>query len=264
MRARSNDLLHKQDKIDIHTRAFAKRICITGRYTRAKKVGASTGFSFTGADFCVIFGLPGKNTSVARENRIIIVRQITDRPKRKRVMDEVVHSLEQSIARDQEILLQLRTYFDELLVEVREHQESLGPFRMELKFLEQIEGGEDLYYHAMMKLKVATEYYGRIISYSQYFQDNFSKLLYFIKRVYLQVSMARSQVKFQYDALNDPEVMEKFSENIKLLVQLVKSASERITQLQSYYAISLELMTQAKAIRKNIGDRLAAMRPETA
>lgn len=179
-------------------------------------------------------------------------------------MEEVVHSLEQTIGRDQEILLQLRRYFDELLVEVKEGQETLGPFRMELKFLEQIEGGEDLHYHATVKLKVVGEYYIRIMGYAQYFQDSFSKLLYYIKRVYLQVAMARSQVKFQYDAMNDPEVMEKFSENIKLLVQLVKTASERITQLQSYYAISIELMTQARSIRKNINDRMIAMKPETA
>ena len=179
-------------------------------------------------------------------------------------MEEVVYSLEKTIGRDQEILLELRNYFDELLLEVREHQESLGAFRMELKFLEQLEGGEDVHYYVMMKLKVAAEYYARILAYTQYFQDNFSKLLYFIKRVYLQVSMARSQVKFQYDALTDPDVMEKFSENIKLLVQLVKTASERITHLQSHYAISLELMTQAKSIRNNISKRISALRPETA
>ncbi len=179
-------------------------------------------------------------------------------------MEEVVHSLEQTITRDQEVLMQLRSYFDELAIEVKEHQDGLGAFRMELKFLEQTPGAEELYYHSLMKLKVATEYYARIMSYYQYFHDSFSKLMYFIKRVYLQVSMSRSQVKFQHDALNDPEVMEKFSENIKLLVQLVKTASEHITQIQGYYAISLELMTQAKAIRKNISERLSAMKSETA
>lgn len=179
-------------------------------------------------------------------------------------MEDMVHSLEQTIARDQEILLQLRTHFDDLLLEVKEQQESLGAFRMELKFLEQVPGGEELYYHAMTKLKVVTEYYARIMINVQHFHDSFPKLLYYIKRVHIQVSMARSQVKFQYDALNDPEVMEKFSENIKLLVQLVKTASERITQFQSYYTISYELMTQTKSIRKNISERVTALKPETA
>lgn len=179
-------------------------------------------------------------------------------------MEEIVYSLERTIMRDQEILLQLRSHFDELITETREQQESLGPFRMELKMIEQVPGGEELYYHSNMKLKVVTEYYARITTYMEYFHDSFAKLMYFIKRVYLQVAMARSQVKFQYDALSDPEVMEKFSENIKLLVQLVKTASEQITQLQSYYTISMELMTQTKSIRQNIVDRVKAMRPETA
>lgn len=179
-------------------------------------------------------------------------------------MDDIVYSLESTITKDEDVLLQMRQHFDALVNDLKQAQEEMNPFRMELRKLEKRPEADELFHFAHMKLKVITEYFGRIYTYAQYFDEHFPKLLYFIKRVHIQVAMAHSQVKFQYDALGDPEVMEKFSENIKLLVQLVKTASERVTQFQSYYSISYELLTQAKAIRSNINERIAALGPEAA
>lgn len=179
-------------------------------------------------------------------------------------MDDLVYSLESTITKDEDVLLQMRQHFDMLLNDLKEEQETMNAFRMEIRKLEKKPEAEALFNFAFSKLKVMTEYLGRVYSYAHYFNEHFPKLLYYIKRVHIQVSMAHSQVKFQYEALEDPEVMEKFSENIKLLVQLVKTASEQVTQFQNYYSISYELLTQARSIKKNVNERIADLGPEPA
>jgi hypothetical protein len=179
-------------------------------------------------------------------------------------MDDIVYSLKSTITKDEEVLLQMRQHFDMLLNDLKEEQETLSTFRMEIRQLEKRPEAESLFNFSLSKMKVMTEYLGRVYTYAQYFNEHFPKLLYYIKRVNIQVSMAHSQVKFQYEALEDPEVMEKFSENIKLLVQLVKTASEHVTQFQNYYSISYELLTQARSIKKNVTERIAALGPEPA
>lgn len=179
-------------------------------------------------------------------------------------MDDIVYSLKSTITKDEEVLLQMRQHFDILLNELKEEQEGMNALRMEVHKLEKRPEAEELFHFALSKIKVMIEYFGRVYTYAQYFNEHFPKLLYYIKRVHIQVSMAHSQVKFQYEALEDPEVMEKFSENIKLLVQLVKTASEHVTQFQNYYSISYELLTQARSIKKNVNERVAAIGPEPA
>lgn len=178
-------------------------------------------------------------------------------------MDEIVFALESTIAKDEQVLLEMRTLFDDIISDMKVEQEDMQQFKLELLYLEKRTETQDLYHFAIAKTKIITEYLSRLSAYVEYFNEHFPQLLYYIKRVRIQVAMAQSQVKFQYDAFADAEVMEKFSENITLLVGLVRTASERVSQLQNFYTMSYELITQVQTSKKNISEKVATLKPET-
>lgn len=177
-------------------------------------------------------------------------------------MDEVVFALESTIAKDEQVLIEMRDLFDDIIRDTKTEQDDMQQFKLELLYLEKHAETRDLYHFAITKTKMVTEYLSRLYVYTEYFDEYFPKLLYFIKRVRIQVAMAQSQVKFQYDALADAEVMAKFSENITMLVSLVKKASEQVSQLQNFYTMSYELITQVKNNKKAIMEKIATVKSE--
>ncbi len=174
-------------------------------------------------------------------------------------MNDIINTLETAVLKNHKSMLELHSRVVQMDKEATEVAEDLATLRIDAKAVFEQAGHGYMTDYVEKKYRSSQDHKRRVQATVVQYQDIFPKLLYYVKQVQVQVALLRSQVNFHGDVLVSPEVIEPFTDNIKLVNEILQSMVKSISDLQHAYSMARETVNQMKTLREDIKKRMVAV-----
>jgi hypothetical protein len=174
-------------------------------------------------------------------------------------MNDIINTLETAVLKNHKSMLELHARVVKMDKDATEVGDELKILRVDAKAVFEQAGHGYMTDYVEKKFRSSQDHKRRVAQTIAQYQEMFPKLLYYVKQVQVQVAMLRAQVKFHGDVLVSPEVIEPFTDNIKLVNEILQTMVKSISDLQHSYAMARETVNQMQALAEDVRKRMIAV-----
>lgn len=154
----------------------------------------------------------------------------------------------------------IQATFKETSSKLSELHEQIQMLQVDTKLVGEASTDSSFREYAEKSVKALFEYSRRGRTLVERFEADEKSMIQFLKQMRVQIAMLSSQLKFQYDVISEPSIINTFTDNIKTISDLLNTASQRIGTHQNNLLIANELVSKVQNIMNDVSRRMEAMR----